>query len=122
MNLTQRHEWPELAVINGAEFAQKNLAIAADRGLRIFSGESQIQRLATVNTGEAASPRRKCADEPGELAKICRADDLNAGSSGLNLGHIFILAESYERPPMRQQSITPRRLNVAERLPWRDSA
>ena len=94
MNLTQRHQWPELALINGAEFAQKNLAIALDIGFGIFGRDSEVQRGTAIKTRDAAGPSGKAVKQPGQPGEIAAAENFNRG---LGCGHVSILAEGCQR-------------------------
>ena len=90
MNLAQRDQWPALGVrlsrgcswdflsfaAERADFMQKRGAVSLDRGFRILFGESEIEVSIPIGARESARASGKSVDEPGKLAQVCCAEDI----------------------------------------------
>jgi hypothetical protein len=86
MNLTQRKQRPGLQggspLTCCAEFTQKRGAVTLDGGFGIFLGEAKIERAASICPRESPPACGKSMDEPGELAQVLGAENIEFALPG----------------------------------------
>ena len=88
MNLVDGDDRPRTSVrIDGAQFADKQFAIAGDVFRRVFAGGAQVQRPASVGGADASLPGAEAMHQPSDAGQVCGRENLDvAGIGGAHAG------------------------------------